>query len=472
MTGPGDDVAPVARRRHYRPLVKTAWTARLGRVLWLEPLWIVLLAPSLLFPGRFWVTAWQPALVVLLFAFWPLRLGLRRVSVPRLFGLPVSCLLAAVIWALAVSPLRAASWEAAGYLLLGVALALALIQWSPVEHQPAIVAGLLLAAGCAVAVAGPLLLGAMPFKFGLGAFIPAAGRLGGVLSETVNPNVLGGALVIPCLLAAALALGPRYSKQPWRLVWTFVSVALLIVLLLTQCRGAYLGVTAGIALPLILRWPRLAWVTVVIGLVGAALLISGIELSLAFDTIGGAAQQDGMSGRLAIWQFAMQVAMASPLHGAGLGLFAALQSSAAGTTHAPHADNLLLQVTMDLGVPGLAAYCAVVAGVTAMLVPLLRRRPPMQQRRHSSTSSRRSTAPRAAAYTPADRISVVQHLSVSEVYRRRLIWTLALGASSALAGMLVHGLVDAALWGNKMAFLPWMVFALAASLYRYAKESL
>ena len=61
----------------------------LHRVLWLEPFWIGLLAPSLLFPGRFWVAAWQPALVVLLFVFWPLRTALRRVDVPRLFGLPV-----------------------------------------------------------------------------------------------------------------------------------------------------------------------------------------------------------------------------------------------------------------------------------------------------------------------------------------------------------------------------------------------
>ena len=62
--------------------------------------------------------------------------------------------------------------------------------------------------------------------------------------------------------------------------------------------------------------------------------------------------------------------------------------------------------------------------------------------------------------------------AVAEVYRRRLHWTLALGATAALAAMFVHGLVDAALWGNKMAFLPWLLFALAVSLYRCAKEPL
>jgi hypothetical protein len=31
--------------------------------------------------------------------------------------------------------------------------------------------------------------------------------------------------------------------------------------------------------------------------------------------------------------------------------------------------------------------------------------------------------------------------------------------------MLVHGLVDAALWGNKAAFLPWLLLALICLLY-------
>jgi hypothetical protein len=41
----------------------------------------------------------------------------------------------------------------------------------------------------------------------------------------------------------------------------------------------------------------------------------------------------------------------------------------------------------------------------------------------------------------------------AEVYRRRLHWTLPMGATAALSGMLVHGLVDAAVWGNKVAFM-------------------
>jgi hypothetical protein len=65
-----------------------------------------------------------------------------------------------------------------------------------------------------------------------------------------------------------------------------------------------------------------------------------------------------------------------------------------------------------------------------------------------------------------------QRIAAASVYRTRLHRTLALGAATALAGMLVHGLVDAALWGNKVAFLPWLLFALVASLVQTTKEAL
>jgi len=32
--------------------------------------------------------------------------------------------------------------------------------------------------------------------------------------------------------------------------------------------------------------------------------------------------------------------------------------------------------------------------------------------------------------------------------------------------MFIHGLVDAVVWGTKLAFLPWLFFALAALLWR------
>jgi putative inorganic carbon (HCO3(-)) transporter len=367
-------------------------------------------------------------------------------------------LLSAVALALLRSPAPAASWEAAGYLLLGVAAALALVNWPPVRRRPALVAFLLLGLGGVLACIGPLLLVAAPQKFGLGRLIPAVGGLGEALSETVNPNVLGGALVIPALLSLALAIGPRWSRRPWRLVCGIFGISLLLVLLLTQCRGAYLGAAAGLLLLVVLRWPRLGWIALPAVLLAALLPASGTGLSLVFDAMGGGAPEDGVSGRIQIWQFALQLFAQHPWHGAGLGLFAAMQTPGAGSTPAPHAHNLLLQVGMDLGLPGLLAYLAVLGGVIAMLWYILRRR---------GSYERLST--RERQHSPGE---WPRRVAAADVYRTRLHWTLALGAAAALAGVLVHGLVDAALWGNKVAFLPWLLVALVASLYQTTKEEL
>jgi len=50
-------------------------------------------------------------------------------------------------------------------------------------------------------------------------------------------------------------------------------------------------------------------------------------------------------------------------------------------------------------------------------------------------------------------------------YTTALHRTLAIGATGSLVGMLVHGLLDAVTWGTKLAFVPWVLFALITQLF-------
>jgi len=38
-------------------------------------------------------------------------------------------------------------------------------------------------------------------------------------------------------------------------------------------------------------------------------------------------------------------------------------------------------------------------------------------------------------------------------------------------GMLVHGLLDAVTWGTKLAFVPWILFALITQLFLYTQAA-
>lgn len=438
--GEGRHARPARRRRAGAP-----WLARL---LWLEPFWLALLAPSVLLPGRFWLASWQPGLVLLLFAFWPLRLVVtRRLYGPTPLGWSLALLLASVAAGLLRHAARPVTWEAAGYLLFGLAAFVALVDWPPLRRNPAATGWPLAAAGAGLALAGPGLLGGVADKLGLGAAQLQAGPLAQTLGESINPNVLAGGLVLLFPLPLALALAPRWGTWPWRIGWGLVALALLAELALTQSRGAYLAAAAALLLVVVLRWPRSGYLLAPLTLLLLALLLSGMGLALLFDAVGDAAEGapsgslESMLERAEIWVLARRTLAAAPLTGVGLGMFAhvvaAQPHSAVLAVEAPsHAHNLLLQVGVELGVAGLVAYAALLLGVGAMLVALLRRR-------HSHT----------------------HRLHTRDVHRRRLRWALAAGSLASLVALCVHGLVDAALWGNKLAFLPWLLFALDANLF-------
>ena len=176
----------------------------LTRLFWVEPFWILVLCFPILFPGQFLpaggtpVGIW-PLMIGALFIFWPLRLFTQHCLLPHtplnpywwalLLWLPTG------VW---VSIDGARSWPAAGYLTLGIALYVALVNWPPLHRRPWLIVGMLTAFGLLLAVAGPLLLVSMS-----GTFLQQIGVTKGALmsahlgNETINPNVLAGALVLP-----------------------------------------------------------------------------------------------------------------------------------------------------------------------------------------------------------------------------------------------------------------------------------
>jgi putative inorganic carbon (HCO3(-)) transporter len=219
-------------------------------------------------------------------------------------------------------------------------------------------------------------------------------------------------------------------------------LALLVTggtLLLTQSRGAMLGL--GIALvALFFAWRR-RWVVSLVALVGMVFL-AGLLLARFPELLGSVDPAESMGTRttlssfdfrLTVWRAALQVLQAFPLSGVGIGTFDTIvrllfphlypASPYNPSANITHAHNELLQVAIDLGIPGFVAYVALLAAFVR-------------------------TAWRAYAWAPDERI-------------KRLI--LGLGA-----GMLAHqifGLTDAFLLGTKPGIVMWMIMGLVTGLY-------
>lgn len=438
--------------------VLTSLRTRTGRMLWLEPCWLVLLGPLVLFPGRWLSPAWQPWVILSLFLFPALRLPLAPTRLALHSPLTITVLLILLwlpvnLWA-APDPERA--WGAVGYLVYGIAWYGALVRWPPARRQPAWVAGLLLLAGSGLAlIAPPFVVWKPDFRLFR---LPLYDRLVNLhipLGEDIHANVLAGTLVIviPLLFALLLAfesLEINRGPHPLRLksggkdkplLRRVVNVLLILLflyivglLVLTQSRGGYLGLGVGLALVLLLRWPRLWWLALP-AVILAVLGVGQFGLSSILDQLSTDGTLGGWQSRLEVWSASYTAIGDFAFTGIGIGGFASvlplLYPLPFDVVAFPHAHNLFLQVALDLGIPGLVAFLALLINLWVMALSLLRM-----------------------------------------PYLCSLHRALTMGATGGLAALLVHGLLDATTWGLKLAFAPWLLYALITLLFLHAHDTM
>ncbi len=412
-----------------------------ARIAWLEPIWLALLAPAILLPGRFWQLSWQPMLVLALFAFWPLRrLAYGRWSVSTSLAWPVGILMAWTPLTLWIAVDRPKAWIAVGYLLLGVAIYWAAINWLPVRKHPLWLVLPLALTGIVLAILGPQLLdirqGSQLVR--LPGLYARVGLLVALVGESMNGNVLAGGLVVIVPVMAALTVEPRWTRRLWLPVLTGVlAVGCLLPLFLTQSRGALLATLLALLVLLILRWPKLIW-TLPLVFLAAGYAVFRLGIDGVLDALSNDTSLVGLSGRIEIWDRALLALRDFPWTGVGHGQFLPIVPELYPfftlPVDIPHAHNLFLQIGIDMGLVGMIAY-----GTTVVIALVM--------------------AARSLRHANRGRVEVRNRGRRWQRYT--LNWALGAGVIAALVGLLLHGLVDAVLWNTKLAFLPWLLFAQA-----------
>ncbi len=236
-----------------------------------------------------------------------------------------------------------------------------------------------------------------------------------------HPNEVGGslAMLVPPVCAIVLLIGSRNGRElaatlgnvlpawlrrrvPAALVGRGATLlamvatvaALLFVLVLTQSRGAMVGLAAGLATMLVLRERRVLLVLLALAVcVGAWDLARGgrIEHIVSSVTQGsdgaasdrfsnllatadeltkvGTSSSTTATGRVEIWRNALSALSDYPITGVGLYTFQAVSwanyvyTVVSPTFQMNHAHNTYLETGVDLGVPGLLAFLVVVVAV-------------------------------------------------------------------------------------------------------------
>ncbi|MCX7856216.1 MAG: O-antigen ligase family protein [Anaerolineae bacterium] len=274
----------------------------------------------------------------------------------------------------------------------------------------------------------------------------------------VNPNHLAGALTFYLPPALALVFGQRFSRRAvvgpfFGLLGSLLFLALVTgTLLLTQSRSGWIGGAAGVLALFSLagltarrRWirrigvilPILAILTVVVAIInlGSQALgesLWGQEIAGPVEEVVGSIT---LEGRVEIWSRALYAIQDFPFTGCGLGAFRRAVPilyplfTVPPDTDIAHAHNIFLQTALDLGIPGLVAYLALLMIALALCWQ--------------------------AALTPSPGPSATERVGVR---------ALALGLAAGLIALHVYGLTDALALGSKPAIVFWYALGLVAVL--------
>lgn len=255
-----------------------------------------------------------------------------------------------------------------------------------------------------------------------------------LVSDDVHPNVMGGALVILLALVLGQLLfgGREQGRRQNRLEnagLLLAALAMLVVLLLTKSRGAWMGLAAALGVLGMLRWRR-GWLALGLGAAGLGVWIASIGWKPFLELLTANEAISGLDGRIEIWSRGLYLVRDFPLTGAGMGAYGPLVDrlypfflEPPGSI--PHAHNIFLQVAVDLGLPGLLAWLAAFGGVVVCSVRVWR---------YGRGGS------------------------------HRWMWGLGAGLLASLAAVAVHGLTDAIVWTMvRSAPLLWAIWGLACA---------
>jgi putative inorganic carbon (HCO3(-)) transporter len=330
-------------------------------------------------------------------------------------------------------------------LVSGLALMYGLINWVQSKAQFSLLTLGLTALGLALVLIAPISV-TWPSKI----LQPLYGRFQLLVSDTINPNMMAGSIVmllpfpaamlilaptdtLPSLTGSVPEVVARLLDAEWfRRVWYGAATLLMLfTLFLTQSRGGWLAGVVVIYVILIRRWRRLLWL-IPITLLGLGVLTWRQGLPTLLDWIGTSGTIQGWDKRVEIWSRALYMIQDFPFTGIGTGTFQSVANVlypfflAGPNAEIPHAHNLLLQVAVDLGIPGLIAFASIVI--------------------ETFWCSMESVRP--CVRTGDEALSAV-----------------AWAGLASMIGLLVHGLVDSTTWLiGRNAFILWAVIGTIVAL--------
>jgi putative inorganic carbon (hco3(-)) transporter len=311
-----------------------------------------------------------PAAIAIAVIFWVIRwLAYQRLSVRTPADLPVALLSIMILVTLYATAMPDVTTPQVFRLLSGIALFYALANWTNTARRLYLMMLGISLAGLALALSAPF---SVQWVIGKVPFISQSlyERFVVRVSDAIHPNVLAGSLILILpIVIGWLLFSWSGLRWPMRIGLSAIILAMLAALILSESRGAWIAFAMGFAVIVILRW-RWGWIPIMLAGLLAVLGIYTMGIPMFLDMLASGAASGGVAGRSEIWSRALLMIRDFPFTGIGLGSFGKLMDAIYPSLlfsqgSIPHAHNLFFQVGVDLGLPGLFAWLAILFTVIA-----------------------------------------------------------------------------------------------------------
>jgi putative inorganic carbon (HCO3(-)) transporter len=355
----------------------------LNWIVWLEPALVILLAPVFLFPTprRSILFLFLPLIFVIHF------IARRRIVERSAVNAPLVLILLMVGASLYATYDVAFSLPKIAGTLLGAAVFFAIINSIDSSRSIAILLGLFILGSIGLSIMG--LLGTqwlykVPVLGGITAHLPV--RLKGLpgAEEGFHPNAVAGGLILFLPLQIALLVSIWRDRISRRLK-VLLAASLLFnggVLVLTQSRGGWFGMAVGGLLLVSWMNRRGRWVALAVFALASVVVLWLGPSKVGDKMMASIGNSSGVSpsieGRLEVWNRAIYGISDFPFTGMGMNTFRKVVHVLYPLfLTSPDIDiaschNQLLQTALDLGIPGLVAYVALLAAAIAMGIGIWR----------------------------------------------------------------------------------------------------
>jgi putative inorganic carbon (hco3(-)) transporter len=313
-------------------------------------------------------------------------------------------------------------------LWVGISLFYSINNWIESTPQLRSLVSVIIISGLCLAISTPFITLWNDKFIKLG--FPLYSKLPIITNDPANPNVIAGSLLLFFLLCLGIIINSsNFLNSREKVIGIFTLSATGFLILMTQSRGAIISTLIGGSIILSLRIKR-GWMIPFLFIL--AVIVVGIQGNgeQLVDFITGGSTISGIVGRIEIWSRAIFMIEDYPYTGIGMGLFGPVADTLYpfheySTFTVEHAHNIFLQLGVDLGIPGLISWMAVLE-LSVMAAALI-------------------------------------------TIRAREHWLRGLGAGllAIQIAIIVHGLTDSVLWGMvRPSPLVWVFWGLVFSTYQ------